>query len=218
LRLDYPEYCNAMPPTDTNAPPNSSAAPAGKTGAKPAPGLAFWRILTVFDSQMMAPQKALRNALGVALPLIVGFSLGMPRGGLVVASGALNVAYSDGSDPYEARAKRMLSSSFWCAMAILLGGLSQRHVGVAVVIAALWAFVAGLMVSLSPAAGDVGAISLVSLLIYAAQPLTPKQAVLSGLLALAGGLLQTGLSIALWPVQRYEPERRVLAALYKELV
>ncbi|GAC1676387.1 MAG: FUSC family protein [Candidatus Acidiferrum sp.] len=188
-----------------------------ETGAKPAPEWAFWRILTFFDSQMMAPQKAFRNALGVALPLIVGFSIGMPRGGLVVASGALNVAYSDGSDPYGARAKRMLSSSFWCAMAILLGGISQRHVGLAVVIATLWAFVAGLTVSLSPAASDVGVISLVSLLIYAAQPLTPQQAAISGLLALAGGLLQTGLSIALWPVQRYEPERRALAAFYQEL-
>jgi uncharacterized membrane protein YccC len=206
-----------MPPADTNAPPGLNAAPAEKTGAKPVPGLQFWRILTVFDSQSMAPQKALRNALGVTLPLIAGFSLGMQRGGLVVASGALNVAYSDGSDPYPARAKRMLSSSFWCAMAIFLGGLSQKHVGVAVLIAAVWAFIAGLIVSLSPAAGDVGMISLVSLLIYAAQPLTPAQAAISGLLALAGGLLQTGLSIALWPVQRHEPERRALAAFYREL-
>lgn len=206
-----------MPLTDKNSPTNTKPAPAGETPVKQAPGLAFWRILTFFDAQMMAPQKALRNALGVALPLVAGFSLGMPRGGLVMASGALNVAYSDGSDPYEARAKRMLSSSFWCALAIFLGGISQKHIVVAVVIAALWAFIAGLMVSLSPAAGDVGVISLVSLLIYAAQPLTPQQAAISGLLALAGGLLQTGLSIALWPVQRYEPERRVLAAFYQEL-
>ena len=206
-----------MPLTDKNPPTNTKPAPAGESPLKEAPGLAFWRILTFFDTQMMAPEKALRNAIGVALPLVAGFMLGMPRGGLVMASGALNVAYSDGSDPYEARAKRMLSSSFWCALAIFLGAISQRHIWVAVMIATLWAFVAGLMVSLSPAAGDVGVISLVSLLIYAAQPLTPQQAAISGLLALAGGLLQTGLSIALWPVQPYEPERRVLAAFYQEL-
>ncbi|HXN00126.1 MAG TPA: FUSC family protein [Candidatus Dormibacteraeota bacterium] len=190
-----------------------SATKAEKRAVAPA----FWRILTFFDRQMMSPQKALRNALGVTIPLIAGFALGMPRGGLVVASGALNVAYSDGSDPYEARAKRMLSSSFWCAMAIFLGGIFQKHTVLAVVIATVWAFVAGLMVSLSPAAGDVGVISLVSLLIYAAQPLTPSQAAISGLLALAGGLLQTALSIALWPVQRFEPERRALSELYREL-
>jgi uncharacterized membrane protein YccC len=206
-----------MPFIDTNPPTGTKSAPAGESPLKEAPGLAFWRILTFFDKQMIAPAKAFRNALGVALPLVAGFALGTPRGGLVMASGALNVAYSDGSDPYEVRAKRMLSSSFWCALAIFLGAISQKHIWVAVVIATLWAFVAGLMVSLSPAAGDVGAISLVSLLIYAAQPLTPQQAAISGLLALAGGLLQTGLSIALWPVQPYEPERRALTAFYQEL-
>src|ERR1700687_911477 len=190
-----------------------SATKAEKRAVAPA----FWRILTFFDRQMMSPQKALRNALGVTIPLIAGFALGMPRGGLVVASSALNVAHSDGRDPYEARAKRMLSSIFWCAMAIFLGGIFQKHTVVAVVIATVWAFVAGLMVSLSPAAGDVGVISLVSLLIYAAQPLTPSQAAISGLLALAGGLLQTALCIALWPVQRFETERRALSALYREL-
>jgi len=51
-------------------------------------------------------------------------------------------------------------------------------------------------------------ISTVMLVVYAAQPLTPRQAVESALLALAGGLLQTGISVALWPVWRYEPERR----------
>jgi uncharacterized membrane protein YccC len=40
---------------------------------------------------------------------------------------------------------------------------------------------------------------------------------ISSTLALGGGLLQTALSVALWPVQRYEPERRALAALFLEL-
>jgi uncharacterized membrane protein YccC len=205
-----------VPPADKNAVANAPPLAAKSRVGEP-PALAFWSILTFFDKQMMSPAKAFRNALGVALPLIGGFLLGMPRGGLVMGSGALNVAYSDGSDPYRARAKRMLSSSFWCALAIFLGAISQKHIAVAVVIATLWAFVAGLLVSLSAAAGDLGVISLVSLLIYAAQPLTPQQAAVSGLLAFAGGLLQTLLSIALWPVQRYDPERRALAGFYQEL-
>ncbi len=40
---------------------------------------------------------------------------------------------------------------------------------------------------------------------------------MAGLAALAGGLLQTGFSLLLWPVQRYELERRELAKLYTEL-
>jgi hypothetical protein len=88
---------------------------------------------------------------------------------------------------------------------------------VAVVVASLWAFVAGLVVSISATASDLGVISTVSLLVYAAQPLSARQTAISGLLALAGGLLQTGLSIAMWPARRYEPERRALAGYYQQL-
>jgi uncharacterized membrane protein YccC len=178
---------------------------------------AFWRVLTNFDSSKMSVSRALRNSVGVAIPLVAGYALGMPRGGLVIASGALNVAYSDGSDPYIERAKRMLTSSFLCALAVFAGAISGTHYAIAVAVAAVWAFIAGLLVSISPAAGDLGVISLVSLLIYSAQKLAPHQAALSGVLALAGGLFQTFLSLALWPVQRYEPERRALGNFYFEL-
>ncbi len=141
----------------------------------------------------------------------------MPRGGLAMASGALNVSYSDGSDPYARRAKRMLASTAWCSIAVLLGGLTAHSNTVAVIVATLWAFAAGMLVSLGTTAADVGVISAVVLLVYSAQALTPMQALQAAGLALAGGLLQIMLSIALWPVRRYEPERRSLAALYFEL-
>jgi uncharacterized membrane protein YccC len=178
---------------------------------------AFWRALTRFDSSKLNPHMALRNSIGVVLPLIVGFVLNMPRGGLVVASGALNVAYSDGSDPYARRAKRMLASSVLCAVGVLCGALSGHHNVAAVIIATVWAFAAGMFVAAGTTAADLGVISLVILLIYSAQPLTTDQALLSSALALGGGLLQTALSVALWPVQRYEPERRALAAFFLEL-
>src|SRR5881394_95552 len=91
--------------------PRPSAAPAAHEGA----ARAFWRVLTRFDSSKLSPYLALRNSVGVVLPLAAGFALNMPRGGVVVASGALNVAYSDGSDPYAQRARRMLSSSVLCS-------------------------------------------------------------------------------------------------------
>src|SRR6202790_1620488 len=141
----------------------------------------------------------------------------MPRGGLCVASGALNVSYSDGSDPYSARVKRMLASSVICAVAVFVGAISGKHVVFAVAVPAVWPFIAGMFVAVGGAAPDLGVISLVTLLIYAAQHLTPREAAISGLLALAGGLLQTALSVALWPVRRYDPERRVLENFYREL-
>jgi uncharacterized membrane protein YccC len=197
---------------DTSLQLPSPAAPTHEGAAR-----AFWGVLTRFDSSKLAPYMALRNSIGVLLPLVAGFALNMPRGGVVVASGALNVAYSDRSDPYAQRAKRMLSSSVLCALGVLLGALSGSHNAAAVIIATLWAFAAGLFVAVGTTAADLGVISLVTLMIYAAQPLTPQQAIISSGLALGGGLLQTALSVALWPVQRYEPERRALATFFLEL-
>jgi uncharacterized membrane protein YccC len=177
----------------------------------------FWRVLTKFDKSKISAYRALRNACGVALPLIVGYALGMPRGGLVVASGALNVSYSDGSDPYPRRAKRMVTSATICAIAVFAGAISGPHTALAIAMATFWAFAAGMFVALGTTAGDLGVISLVTLLIYAAQPLTAHQAAISGLLALAGGLFQAALSVALWPVQRYEPERRALSNFFSQL-
>src|SRR5882724_5404908 len=178
---------------------------------------ALWRIVTHVDHSKINVWQALRNTIGVVAPLMVGFAMGMPRGGLAVASGALNVSYSDGSDPYARRAKRMLASTAWCSIAVLLGGLTAHSNTVAVIVATLWAFTAGMLVSLGMTAADVGVVSTVVLLVYSAQALTPLQALQAAVLALAGGLLQIMLSIALWPVRRYEPERRSLAALYYEL-
>jgi uncharacterized membrane protein YccC len=203
----------------------ASAPTTSTAGHKPltpehhqaSPLKALWRIVTHIDRSKINAWQALRNTVGVIAPLIVGYALGMPRGGLAMASGALNVSYSDGSDPYRQRAKRMLASTVWCSIAVLLGGLTAHNNTLAIVMATLWAFSAGMLVALGSTAADVGVISTVVLLVYSAQPLTPYQALQAAGLALCGGLLQIALSVALWPVRRYEPELRALATLYFEL-
>ncbi|PWT85459.1 MAG: hypothetical protein C5B58_03015 [Acidobacteria bacterium] len=174
----------------------------------------FVRAVFFFDANKMGAPLALRNTLGVVAPLVAGYAFGMPRGGLAMASGALNVSYTDGSDPYSQRAKRMLAWTVFGAAAVLLGGLTGHHNVASVLIVMAWAFGAGMLVSLGTTAADVGVISTVMLVIYAAQALTPRQTIDAAVLAGAGGLLQTGLSIALWPVRRYEPERRTLGSLF----
>ncbi len=90
------------------------------------------------------------------MPLIAGYALGMPRGGLVVASGALNVSYSDGSDPYPRRAKRMVGSAVLCAVAVFAGAVSGPYSALAIAMATMWAFAAGMMVALGTTASDLG--------------------------------------------------------------
>lgn len=177
----------------------------------------YWRKVLQFDRGRMEPWIALRNTIGVMLPIGVGAALGMPLGGLAVATGALQVSYSDGHGPYAQRARRMLAATLLCALAVVAGGLAGRNAILAVIVPALWAVAAGLVVCIGPTAESLGLISLVTLIIYSAQPLTPARAIYSGLLALGGGLLQTAFALVLWPLRRYQPERRALADLYREL-
>lgn len=177
----------------------------------------FARLLTQFDRSKLEPAIALRNALGVLLPLGIGVLIGMPLGGVAAASGALQVAYSDGHDPYSQRGSRMLAATLLCSLAVVVGGLTGGFRVLPIVAVAAWGFAAGFVVLLGAGAESLGVISLVMLIIYAAQALMMQRALNAGLLALVGGLFQTALSIALWPLARHEPERRALADLYGEL-
>jgi uncharacterized membrane protein YccC len=174
----------------------------------------FWQGVLHVDTAKMEPWIGLRNAAGVSAPLLAGIVMGMPLGGLAVASGALNVSYSDGHDPYGQRAKRMLASSVLCAVAVMAGGLAGHHNAAAIALATMWAFGSGMAITLGATAESLGVISVVVLIIYSAQSLTPARALQAGGLAFAGGVIQMLLSLALWPVRGYEPERRALANLY----
>jgi uncharacterized membrane protein YccC len=178
---------------------------------------AFWQTVAKFDRGKIAPWMGLRNALGVALPLAVGAAIGDAGGGLVAATGALNVAFSDGADAYAQRARRMLAASLCCAIAVFAGALTGHLHTVAIAEAAVGAFVAGMLVAVSTAAADIASVTLIVLVVFSAQDMSPKRAVVAGLVALAGGLLQTGFSLALWPLRPYAPERRALAVLFSEL-
>ena len=182
--------------------------------AKPAP---FWRTVLYFDAAKTMPWQALRNSIGVALPLLIGVLLGNASAGLVAASGALNVAFSDGSDPYPRRARRMLYAGCFVALAVFAGRLSGHDHMLAILLSGACAFVAGMMVAVGQTPADIGTITLVTLVVFSAQPTSFNKAFSSGLLVFAGALLQTVLAVALWPVRRYYPERRALAALYAEL-
>src|SRR5208337_3000756 len=74
--------------------------------------------------------------------------------------------------------------------------------------------VTGMSVAFGETAMNVGTVSLVMLTIFSARQLTPESLLKAALLALLGGIIQTALSVAFWPVRRYDPERRALASLF----
>src|SRR3974390_3356865 len=185
--------------------------------AGPSTMKALWEIVTRVQRDRISPWLGIRNAIGVGLPLAAGVATGSIAMGLAVAFGALNVAFSDSADPYTVRARRMLAASVLVGLALAIGETVGNSPAGHIAVTTGWALAAGLLVALSTDAADLGAMSLVTLVVYSAFPARPERAALAGLLAFGGGLLETGLSLAAWPVRRYAAQRRALANLFLEL-
>jgi uncharacterized membrane protein YccC len=176
----------------------------------------LWRSVIQFDRGKANPRVGLRQTIGIVIPLCVAAVMGHAADGMSAGIGALNVAVGDGTDPYVHRARRMLAGSVVCALAIVLGSLGGGTLFMPAILA-LAAFAAGMMVAIGPAQADIGVIALVTLIVYSAKLVPSHQALVSGLVALGGGLFQTALALALWPLRRSAPERNALANLYREL-
>src|SRR5438067_2361705 len=158
----------------------------------------FWRQVTRFEAGKLSPAIALRNTLGMVGILALALAMASPRAAVTASIGALLVSYSDRHDPYRQRARRLLGASVAIALAITLGGLAGSRPAVAIALAAAAAFAAGMAVAVGQTAADVGRACAVMLIAYAAQPLSPRRALAAGGLALAGGLVQTTLSLLPW--------------------
>jgi uncharacterized membrane protein YccC len=194
-----------------------AAAPAVPATKEQTAWAAFWRAVTRIEREKIVLGRSARNAIGVAIPLAIGYSVGSMGAGLVAATGALNVCFSDGDDPYRQRGRRMLLGTLLVGFAVFIGTLCGRQPVIAIITAGAWAFAAGMLVAISQAATDLGVTTLVTLIVFSAQPMQPHQAASAGLLAIAGGLLQTLLALALWPVEGHQPERTALANLFDGL-
>jgi len=179
----------------------------------------FWLSVKKIDhSKINNRWMALRNSLAVAVPLAIGIAIGNPVGAAAVATGALNVSFSDGRDPYYQRARRMLTWSLMGAFAVFVGSITASTAWAAILIAACWAFLAGLLIAVGTSAGDLGLNTLVALIVFAGRgPMTPRASLNTGLLVLSGGLLQSAFCLAFWPMRRYDPERRAVGHVFLEL-
>ncbi len=160
---------------------------------------------------------ALRNTISVVLPLVVGVLSGHVGAGVGVAVGALNTMFSDQPGPYRLRAQRMLLAATGAVLAAFVGSALGGDL-VAITLAALaWGVGGGMLVALGPEAGRAGMVAMILLVVTAATPQPPHLALLHAALIFAGGLLQTALAVAAWPLQRYRPERHALATVFGQL-
>lgn len=177
----------------------------------------LWRSVTRFERAKIFPEVAIRNTIGIVLPLVAGAAIGNLSAGVVGAIGALNVSFRDSRDPYIARATPLFISSVLVGAAVVIGSLAGNTMSTTILATALWAFAAGMLGAIATKAADIGTTTLVTLVVFAARPMPVKLALESGLVAFGGGLVQTIFSVALWPLRHYGPERHIVASLFNTL-
>ncbi|WP_426663361.1 FUSC family protein [Rhodanobacter aciditrophus] len=159
----------------------------------------------------------LRNTLAVILPLGVGLATGYPEVGLGVGAGALDTMFSDQPGPYRQRMRRLLLAALAAGLAALLGFTIGGYWLPMLLATAAFGFCGGMLVVFGADAARVGMTSMILLVIAAATPVSPGNALLASALIAAGGLLLTLFAVAAWPLQRYRPERLALAGVYAGL-
>ena len=143
---------------------------------------AFWQTVVRIDAARLTPEIAVRNTLGLIAPLVIGGLTGHPAGGAVVAIGALNVCFSDSREAYAVRNRHMLLASVLVGLAVVMGALSARTATTATLAEMLWAFCAGMLIVRGQRAGDLGTVTLVTMIVFGANQLSPHDAHTSGAL------------------------------------
>lgn len=163
------------------------------------------------------PIVSARNALGLVLPLALAAALGSPLTGVQASIGALQTAFADRPGPYRLRVIRMLGTALAAGLTAGLAAGFGDNLAASAVLVLICAFVAGELLALGPSAAQVGIAATAAALVLGHIPESPGAAVRTGLLVVAGGVVQTVLAIAAWPLRRHRPERLSLATLYIEL-
>jgi uncharacterized membrane protein YccC len=189
--------------------------------SRPAAALAVARRIVAeaakFDRSGIRIRFGLRCAAGVAIVLVASLASGQPLAGVPAAVGAFIVGFASRQGVYRTRAAAMLFTSAAMALATFIASVSGANVVTAVGLAIVFAFGAGIIASLGPVSTTIGLNSLVALAIFGRFHEPPLQALGLAALVASGGILQTILLVAVWPLARFSAERKVLSDAYRAL-
>jgi uncharacterized membrane protein YccC len=180
-----------------------------------------WRKLWQFGPfrwDDVAPQRAVRVAVGVAVPLAVGSVSGHIDYGAFASLGAMSAGFVS---------FRGVTRSRVTAVAVASAGMAVfTFVGAAAAAGAPWllapvvmvlGYLAGLADCLGPRLSAAAIQWPVALVIAIGMPVGPTEAALRAGLVLAGGLFQVVLVAGSWAFHRGDPERAALAESYRIL-
>jgi len=168
--------------------------------------------------ERLAPSRAGRAALGVVLPLAIGWMIGHVDYGAYMALGALPSGFASFQGETRSRVVAVALASVGMTVSTFVGATTAAIAPwLLVPIIALWGYVTGLSISLGQLF-SVGVLQWsIALLIAVGLPASPAEAALRGGLVLAGGLLQALLVALTWTVRAGSSERTALAASYSSL-
>lgn len=165
----------------------------------------------------LEPGAAIRCAAGVAVPLIVGTVLQSPAVAAFGAVGAISVGFGSFIGTERGSALVTIAASFAMAVATIAGALAANSTVAAVVLAVVAAFGGGFLVVFGVAASFIGLQAIVAVLIASGLPSGSQNPYIVGALVLAGGLIQTVLSVLVWPARFFSNERRAVMSAYRSL-
>jgi uncharacterized membrane protein YccC len=169
------------------------------------------------DRSRLAIGAAVPSAIGFAIPLVVGLIAGRVDHGVTAAVGALIVGFANLGGGYRVRSLTLLVTALAATVAALVGGLTGGSDVAAVVLMGVWGFAGGLLVALGTRPAFVGMLSTWALLLAADLHVHGVAAIDTAALIAAGGLLQTVVAVAAWPLRPRGPEQHAVSAAYRAL-
>jgi uncharacterized membrane protein YccC len=195
-----------------DGPPRRRGAPAAASRLGP-----WLREIVRVDRSRLAVAAAVPSAAGYSVPLVAGLAAGHVADGVAASAGALIVGFANLGGRYRVRSATLLAATVAAGVAVLAGGLAGPSGLATVALMGLWGFAAGLLVSFGTRAAFVGMLSTWALLLAGDLNLHGKAVLHEAWLITAGGLVQTAIAIAAWPLRPFAAERRAVADAYRTL-
>lgn len=184
--------------------------------------LSSWRLFTQlgpFRWSALAPWRAGRVALGVALPILVAWYSGHVDIGVYMALGALPAGFVSFQGQARSRIAGIALASIGMALSNFVGAtMAADAPHLLLLIVALWAYLTGLSVCLGPIPSIATLQWSLAVMIGVGLPHGHREAAGHAALVCAGGFLQAAIVAASWVNRTGAKERNALAASYRELM
>lgn len=160
------------------------------------------------------PGTAALNAAPVVAALAFGIAIDEVGTGLLLAIGALFAGIPGLGSPPRKRMTAMVITSVLAGISTFVGVWTGGTDAVAIVVMAAWAFAGAMLGALGRTEGLIGATTVLALLLVAQYPASFDEALLRGLIAFAGAVIQLAVTVIAWRIDRDRPQRAALSDAY----